>query len=148
MKNPLIILIVFLFGCQKEISFEQPKPAPELQARVLNSVFPTSVNLGPDVTLYREFATCICRQDVYLNTCGVSPEFEAPNKGYNFYQISGPNQATIDRSYSSPILYNLTYGTYQFVGHAWVQGYAACLDSMMNDNVYDTITVKVLRRKK
>lgn len=142
-----IIIALFLLSCSKETSFENSVDS-QTSVEPRTSVYPTSVNLGPDITLYREFSTCVCRQEVYLNTCGVQPAYEAPDKGYEFYQISGPNQAGIDMNYSSPILCNLTYGVYKFVGHAWVRGFSACADSTFADEKYDTIQVSVLRKKR
>lgn len=155
MKNKIGFLIILLgtllaLGCKKTEGITSTSEKIETAAR--SNIFPTSITVGPDATYFKLDSVCLCGYSAYLNTCGVSPEYEAPNKGSEIYQISGPTQARISwkvvNMKSEPQAANLTTGVYKFVGHAWVTGYRACDDSLMNDNVYDTVTITITKNRK
>lgn len=151
MKNLLFLFILLLvllvcIGCTKNPTIQEET---KIAAR---AGFSTSVNLGPDIISPKTDSLCLCNTYVYLNTCGVNPEYEAPVKGFDLYQISGPNIATIKFAtvgfQDYPQVTNLTVGKYTFVGHAYVLGFRACDSTLMEDNVYDTINVTINKNRK
>jgi len=151
MKYFLPVLCLFLWSCSKVEPQIDSKASPSLMAG-RSPVFPTTIYLGEDTVCNRITSIRLWDYTASLNTCGVSPEYEAPNKGVQIYQIAGPTQTIISwanwNDYQQvPVIQGLEPGLYKFVGHAYVTGYRACDDSTMNDHAYDTISITVLKRR-
>lgn len=147
MKNILIALLVLLYGCSKEYSFEG-KPSKDVIVEARTNPFPTTINLGPDLTVQRTDTLTITGVYAYLSTCGLSPEYEAPLLGSQVYQLAGPNQSVVNWSGSRLCLGNLIPGSYKYVGHAYMIGFRLCDSTYVNDNAYDTLNVTVLKSKR
>jgi hypothetical protein len=154
MKYFLPILALFLWSCSKvEITPEQNinSKAPKSLMAARSPAFPTTIYLGEDSVCNRITSIRLWDYYCYLSTCGVNPEYEAPNMGQEVYQIAGPTQTIIGwanwTATSIPTIQGLEPGIYKFVGHAWVTGYRACDSSFQNQHAYDTLTLTILKRR-
>ena len=121
-----------------------------IQAR--SQTFPISVYLGEDTACNRITSINLWAYHSYLPTCGVNPQYEAPNMGVDVYQVAGPTQTIISwANYTDnqeiPAIQGLEPGLYKFVGHAYITGYRICDSSYQNQHAYDTISITVLKRR-
>jgi hypothetical protein len=147
MKNSLFVLIfaVLAFAaCTKQADIVFKSDYSPVAAR---SAFQTYIDMGEDLIVPKTDSICLTGYSAYLSTCGTAPETEAPQMGVRVWQISGPAVAGIGWYQGKPTFTSLRPGTYSFVGSAWVLGYRSCDDSTMNDEVYDTVNVTILKRK-
>ena len=140
-KIILLFMVSTLIGCEKK-TYKANEPTYG------RSSFPTSISLGNDTSYFRVDSCTLWDAWAYLATCGTAPDTEAPNMGTEVYQISGASQAVITGQSPRVHISNLTFGTYQFVGHAFITGYRTCDSTYMNDNAYDTIQINIRKNKK
>ena len=138
MKN--ILFLIFIWGCT-------PKDE-NLQQR---AIWPSTLELGTDITSGRTDNICLCEYSSFISTCGMAPDTEAPDMGVDVYQISG-KPATITWQVvdgkTVPVITGLEAGQYSFGGHLWIHGFRTCDSTYQNTDLYDTINVNILKRKK
>lgn len=141
MKN--LMFLLFIYGCTPKEEVLTPDMG--------RSIWPSTLELGSDIVSAKTDSICLCEYSSYLSTCGMAPETEAPDMGVEVYQIGG-NPATISWQAVSgktvPIIKGLEPGQYSFAGHLWLHGYRTCDSTYQNTDLYDTIHINILKRKK
>lgn len=155
MKYFTPFLALFLWSCSKV----EPTPPQNINSKASaglmaarSSAFPIRVYLGEDTVSNRITSIHLWDYEAYLPTCGVNPQYEAPNMGVQVYQIAGPTQTIISWANwsnfnSIPVIQGLEPGDYKFVGHAYITGYRQCDSSYQDQHAYDTISITVLKRR-
>jgi hypothetical protein len=145
-----IILLSALLGCQKTEEISQLPSRDESQPVLMGraNAFPISIYMGIDTSYFRVDSCKLVNASAYLPTCGTAPETESAWMGVSVWQISGSSDAQIVGNYPNITFRNLTFGSYTFVGRAYVIGFRTCDSTYMNENAYDTLNITVLKNRK
>lgn len=130
-----LIPLIFIYGC-----------TPKDESINVERSFPIYVTLGPDLSFKKGDSVACISYESYLPTCGVSPDYEAPNMGAEVYQISGKQASIGWTTYSGktiPYFTDLSRGSYTFVAHAYIEGYRECDQTYQNQHAYDTLNLTI-----
>lgn len=138
------IYLLLLIGCTK-----QPEGMVHIPYEGRTG-FPTSIYMGQDYTIPRSDSFAFTEYTSYLATCGTSPETEAPTMGIKIYPILFPSYVwirwTTYQGKQIPYVVGLKPGVYKFVGTAYMFGFRTCDNTYQNVEVYDTMTLTVLKK--
>ena len=147
----LIVIGTIAISCKKNDILENPvqERSVSYQSR---SVFPTYIEMGNDTTFGRTDSVTFYGYSSYLSSCGTAPETEAPLMGVKVYPILYPSFVTIGwTTYNGkavPYAKGTKPGVYKFVGSAYIIGFRTCDSTYQNVEVYDTVTITVLKSRK
>lgn len=140
-----LIFLAFLISCAKNQETQQPKTYQR-------SSFSSYIYMGNDTLIPRTDSITFVNYQGYIATCGVNPQYEAPDMGIKIYPIIFPSYCymgwTTYQGRQVPYAKISKTGLYTFVGNIHIYGFRPCDSTYQNVFLCDTINVEVSKKSK